>query len=740
MMRITKAKRSIVIGVLLLLTQLTVFAQDAAPENSAPRQNSPLGRLEVPDSEEQRRFVKEHSFNNPGFRQRQLERADAEAAPSAAAAKQVRVIYLVPSDKSVRADYQGAIANAISDLQGFYQNQMGGYTFALHAPSVEVYQTTHATAFYTTGFNSRPGGFYESVLADGFALTGGGFDDPNNRWIFYVDVDIACGQYTGGTNGIAVLPANDLRGLTSQPTVPTCPSDHPSSLSINRWIGGLGHELGHALGLPHPPGCDNGNCAGGPHAYNSLMYVGYASYPNTHLLDENKSILLAGGFFGPLTYGIGGLITGSDNTPLAGATVTLSETQASVASDANGRFSFTGLSAGGNYTVSVSKAGYGFTPASAVFINLGQNQTANFTGHPDTHAFQFSAASYQAGEADGHVAIQVTRSGSAAQAVVDYSTSDSSGLNSCSGVTGMASSRCDYATTVGTLRFAAGETSRTISIPLVDDGLAEGAESLTISLSDPAAASGPGAITTATITITDNDAVSGANPLDQTPFFVRQHYIDFLGREPDPAGLQGWQNVLNNCAPGNIQCDRVEVSSAFFRSPEFQDRAYFIYRFYSAVGRIPVYDEFMPDFAKVSGFLSAEQLEANKVAFINEFMTRPDFQNKYGALADPTTYVNALLQTVGLPNHPSRQAWIAGLTNGSLSRAQVLRALVESPEVYQKYYTEAFVIMQYFGYLRRSADISYEQWIVTMNNSGGDYRLMINGFLNSPEYRQRFGP
>ena len=206
-------------------------------------------------------------------------------------------------------------------------------------------------------------------------------------------------------------------------------------------------------------------------------------------------------------------------------------------------------------------------------------------------------------------------------------------------------------------------------------------------------------------------------------------------------GYQGWQDILNNCgvtvAP---PCDRIEVSSAFFRSPEFQDRGYFIYRFYSAVGKIPLYEGFMPDLAKVSGFLSAQQLEANKAAFVNEFMTRTDFQSKYGAVTDPTSYVDALLQTVGLPNHPSRQAWINGLTAGTLTKGQVLRALVESGEVYQKYYNEAFVIMQYFGYLRRSADDSYINWIQTMNSTGGDYRTMINGFLNSAEYRLRFGP
>jgi hypothetical protein len=101
-----------------------------------------------------------------------------------------------------------------------------------------------------------------------------------------------------------------------------------------------------------------------------------------------------------------------------------------------------------------------------------------------------------------------------------------------------------------------------------------------------------------------------------------------------------------------------------------------------------------------------------------------------------------LLQTVGLPGHPSRVAWINQLNanNTSQTRGEVLRALVESQQVYDKYYNEAFVIMQYFGYLRRTADASYLDWINTMNQTNGDYRIMINGFMNSAEYRKRFGP
>ena len=351
---------------------------------------------------------------------------------------------------------------------------------------------------------------------------------------------------------------------------------------------------------------------------------------------------------------------------------------------------------------------------------------------------QFSQPAYTVDEAGGSLVIPVNRTDTTSAATVNYTTSDSSGLNACSNVTGLASSRCDYATSIGTLRFAAGEATKNIYIPIVDDSISDGNETFSIALSNPSGAS-LGPISSAVITITDNANTAG-NPVDGASFFIRQHYIDFLGREPEPAGLAGWLNVYNNCGTTVAQpCDRIEISSAFFRSPEFQDRAYFIYRFYSAVGRVPIYSDFMPDFAKVSGFLSAQELEANKVAFVDEVMTRSDFLTRYGSLNDPTAYVNALLLTVGLPNHSSKQGWITGLTNGTMSRGQVLRALVESTEVYQKYYTEAFVIMQYFGYLRRSADISYLQWIQTMNSNGGDYRLMINGFLNSQEYRNRFG-
>jgi Domain of unknown function (DUF4214) len=229
-----------------------------------------------------------------------------------------------------------------------------------------------------------------------------------------------------------------------------------------------------------------------------------------------------------------------------------------------------------------------------------------------------------------------------------------------------------------------------------------------------------------------------SNPMDETAFFVRQQYLDFLNREPDPGGYAAWQQVINNCPQRDTTCDRIHVSSAFFRSAEFQGRGYFVYRFYPvSFGRKPDHKEFTSDMAKVSGFLSDAELESAKVAFITEFMSRPAFVTKFNGLTD-TQYVDTLLATAGLTS-PNRDFWIAALGNGTLTRATVLRDISESTDVYLKYYNQAWVVMQYFGYLRRDPDAFYQDWIEVLNSSG-DFRGVVSGFMNSLEYRARFAP
>ncbi|MEK6283944.1 MAG: MBG domain-containing protein, partial [Acidobacteriota bacterium] len=255
----------------------------------------------------------------------------------------------------------------------------------------------------------------------------------------------------------------------------------------------------------------------------------------------------------------------------------LSSTQLNASANVPGNFQYS-IAAGtilslGTYQVSTT-----FTPADVTNYNPATAIVQLIVAAAPA-GLQLKTSSYTVDEHGGSAQIIIERTDSAAAASVDYATGDNAALSECNVVSGVASSRCDYATSIGALRFAAGETSKTIFIPIVDDSYGEGNEGFTITLSNASGAT-LGSIATATITIQDNETVTGSSPIDDIDFFIRQNYIDFLGREPDPAGLAGWRNVLNNCGTTVAPpCDRIEVSAGFFRSEEFQSRGYFIYRF-----------------------------------------------------------------------------------------------------------------------------------------------------------------
>ena len=350
--------------------------------------------------------------------------------------------------------------------------------------------------------------------------------------------------------------------------------------------------------------------------------------------------------------------------------------------------------------------------------------------------------------------ITVTRSGdTSAPASVNFATVDDAGLQSCSTTNGTASPRCDFIDTRGTLFWAAGDASaKTFSVAIVDDSYAEGVDDFRVALGEPVGAE-LGDLSKATVTINDNETVNGPNPIDQTDFLVRQLYIDFLGREPDPAGFAGWTSTINNCAPGDTSCDRIHVSQVFYQSDEFQARGYYVFKFYPVsfpgiagidppnAGHKPDYSQFVTDVATISGFLTDVQLEAAKDQFAAEFVARPEFVELYGSL-NPTQYVDTLLSTAGVTaTFPAatRQSLIDGLTNAMLTRAQVLRQIVDSAVVSSKYFNEGYVVMEYFGYLRRDPDAFYLDWLDVINQTN-DPRGMVTGFVTSVEYRQRFCP
>jgi hypothetical protein len=352
---------------------------------------------------------------------------------------------------------------------------------------------------------------------------------------------------------------------------------------------------------------------------------------------------------------------------------------------------------------------------------------------------QFSQTSQSVAESAKSVTITVTRGGTTTGAsTVDFATDDTFTATRCDTFDGHANQRCDYTTAVGTIAFAAGETTKTFSVFITDDAHAEGNETFTVSLRNPTGAT-LATPNTETITIVDNDAsASNANPIDVNDFFLRFQYVDFLYREPDAQGFADWQRTLQNCRSGDTSCDRVAVSSNFFRSDEFQLKGYFVIRFYEVgFSRLPSYEEFMRDQRSVTGSTTAE-VNAGKAAYTDNYRNRDDFKTRYDAMTNDS-YVDALQANVGVQVSNSQQLK-DDLNAGRKTRADVLRAIVESNEVSAKEFNPAFVAMQYFGYLRRDPETQgYNNWLNTINANPSDVRSMVSGFVNSQEYRLRFG-
>jgi Bacterial Ig-like domain (group 3) len=396
---------------------------------------------------------------------------------------------------------------------------------------------------------------------------------------------------------------------------------------------------------------------------------------------------------------------------------------------------------------------------------------------------QFTTSMYSASEGTPTLIVQVQRTGdTSGSSTVDYATLDTGGSTNCSVMNGGASSRCDYLPTAGQLSFAAGEVSKTVKISLIDDNRAEGDETFDLILKDQTTAN-LGARAIATLTITDNETVNGSgNPLDQTSFFVRQHYLDFLSREPDSGGQQFWVwkidgNPGNNpppCPPGDTACvnaRRIGVSNAFFFELEFQQTGSYVYRLYRAAYgnnqptpnpnasasfpgenlKMPSYQAFAQDRATVPG---GPNLAQAQLALANAFVTRSAFTSKYPAsLATADQFVDAVLanlQSIGVPLTSERGNLIT-LYN-ALGRGGVMYRLaddnmqtnpINNRPFIDAEYNRAFVYGEYGGYLRRDSDIpGFMFWLGHVNGAPlrdlDKQHAMVCSFITSDEYQRRF--
>jgi len=190
------------------------------------------------------------------------------------------VVYLVtPNNRAFNQAYYNVLKATVLDLQSWYKQQMGGKTFTLNPLVVDTIKGLHNYDWY----NSYNGTFsgtdprfygYQNTFYEMQQRLGSQLNTTKYTYLVYV----AAPGGGAGTKGFCAMGDQDLKGLLGQ---------NPEWLDPKRWIGGGGHELGHAFGLPHPA---NEN-------FNALMWSGYSAYPNCILQKEDKDILNASPFF-----------------------------------------------------------------------------------------------------------------------------------------------------------------------------------------------------------------------------------------------------------------------------------------------------------------------------------------------------------------------------------------------------------------------------------------------------------
>ena len=150
-----------------------------------------------------------------------------------------------------------------------------------------------------------------------------------------------------------------------------------------------------------------------------------------------------------------------------------------------------------------------------------------------------------------------------------------------------------------------------------------------------------------------------------------------------------------------------------------------------------------------------QQLENNKQAFALEFVQRSRFTSAYLTSMTPTDFVNQLFLNAGVtPSTTDRNAAIAEFgsatnTSDAAARGRALRDVAENATLNSQEFNRAFVLMQYIGYLRRNPNdpqdtdyTGYDFWLTKLNQFNGNFvsAEMVKAFINSVEYRQRFGP
>jgi len=254
--------------------------------------------------------------------------------------------------------------------------------------------------------------------------------------------------------------------------------------------------------------------------------------------------------------------------------------------------------------------------------------------------------------------------------------------------------------------------------------------------------------------------------IQDADFFVSTQYTDFLSRFPDPTGFNFWIGGITRCGsdPVCIDVTRMHASAAFFLSIEFKETGFLVYKMYKAAfndlpGKpVPVQRQpFMTDTRAIGNGVIVNQqgweqlLENNKNAFALAFVQRQQFRNSYPFGMTANAFVNQLDNNAGQVLSSSEKATLVAMLSNpdnETQRASVVRSIAENfPNFSQQQINKAFVLMQYFGYLRRNPDEGpennfngYNFWLNKLNEHNGDFAgaEMVRAFLVSQEYLGRF--
>lgn len=205
--------------------------------------------------------------------------------------KRVRVLYMVPSDRTEDPRYTANLEQAVRHTQQWIRSRLpNGTHFSVDDAVVQVARTSHPAGWYKTNVaGDNPNlYFWNNTLADASVL-GADLDDPDNVWLIYIAADPACEQGTYATRHIAVFPENDLRGLAGLARIPPC-GGATDGYGRCRWVGGMALLLTLAAGMTSEPGCSDADMAT-PCDDAGLTRYGYIAYPTANLTAAQVTFL-----------------------------------------------------------------------------------------------------------------------------------------------------------------------------------------------------------------------------------------------------------------------------------------------------------------------------------------------------------------------------------------------------------------------------------------------------------------